>query len=182
VKDTSRPVITLKGAMVINWKRWCPYVDPGNTVTDNYYTGLVCTPDTSKVNYFLDGIYVVKFNITDPSGNKANEVIRYVQIFYSGGPVSCWPAGMKNPTSNVSFTLYPNPNHGVLNLELNPGNSPTTQILIFDANGKQIYSGEYLNANTKKIQIDLSDHDSGLYFIKVITQDGVASKVFLMEK
>ncbi len=173
VVDTTAPVITLIGPQVIDWYRWKPYVDPGNTVTDNYYTNLTCNPDLSQLNILLPGYYQVFFNITDPSGNKAKEVIRYVNVIM---------LGINNKTEKDLFHLYANPNKGLLNIDLNIENGSKANITIFDVNGKLVYSNDQLNPDDEKIQIDLSNEASGLYFIKVMADGMTASKTFAIQK
>ncbi len=85
VVDRFAPVITLKGMTFMNWPRWKPFVDPGYTVTDNYDVTVNVTVDQSKLNIYLDGIYPITYSATDAAGNKATDVIRYVNIYTQVG-------------------------------------------------------------------------------------------------
>jgi PKD repeat protein len=175
VVDRVAPVIALAGSSYVIWQRWKPYVDAGNTVTDNYYPGLTCTPDISKVNIYLPGVYQVTFNITDPSGNIAREVKRLVEITADAN-------GINNSSSNNLFTVYPNPNNGVVNVALDIKNATSANIMIYDANGKVVYAGTNISAIDNKVQIDLSTQASGMYFIKVVTDNYSSSKSFSIQK
>ena len=175
IVDRIAPVITLTGDGFINWKRWTPYVDPGTIVSDNYYTGLTATVDFSQVNVYLDGTYTVRCNITDPSGNKAIEVLRYVRVYTA-------PSGINTNTNNAMISVYPNPNNGIVNVDLNNTEATYANIVIFDANGKMVYSNNIINMTQNKVQIDLSNEASGMYFIKVITNNATSSKSFSIQK
>ncbi len=79
VKDQIAPVQTLVGAnpLVIDFGK--PFADPGTTVTDNFYTGLVSTM-VSNVNIRRIGTYQVSYQVTDPSGNSAAVITRTVEV------------------------------------------------------------------------------------------------------
>jgi len=81
VEDTTPPVITLNGDATIYHTIGKPYKDKGSTAFDNYDGDL--TKDiiiTNEVNDQEIGEYIVKYNVSDSSGNKAIEVIRTVII------------------------------------------------------------------------------------------------------
>jgi hypothetical protein len=148
-------------------------VDAGNTVTDNYYTGLVCTPDLSQLNIYLPGFYIVTFDITDPSGNKALQMKRTVQV----------RAGANGIDANADenrFSIYPNPNNGKVNIEMNIAGK--ANIMVFDANGKLVYSDDIANALNNKIQLDLSNEAPGMYFVKVVSENYSATKAITIQK
>jgi hypothetical protein len=175
VVDRIAPVITLLGQPYFTWIRWKTYVDPGNTVTDNYYTGLTCTPDISKVNINLPGLYQVTFDITDPSGNIAKQVKRLVEVSEDAN-------GITGSTNANLFSIYPNPGNGIINVTLNLDGIKNAAIMIYDANGKLVYSGSYSKTIGDKIQIDLSDKADGVYFIKVVAENYSGSKAFSIQK
>ena len=175
VLDRVAPVITLTGSGYISWPRWKPYVDAGNTVTDNYYTGLTCTPDFSNVNIYLPGIYEVTFNITDASGNKATQKKRLVEITATAN-------GITNNANNDLFNVYPNPSNGLVNIELNIAETSTASIIIYDANGKVVFNSNDVSIVNNKMQLDLSKESAGLYFIKVITNSEIKTRSFTIQK
>jgi hypothetical protein len=164
--DREAPVITLTGLQFTNWPRWKPYIDPGNTVTDNYYSGLICNPDISGVDFNLEGIYAVKFNITDPSGNKAIEVIRYVIIN---------PAGISNFSGKDQILLYPNPGKGIVSIKLMNGVVPVVKI--YDAQGKEIIPGK-MEMKKDILELDLTSQLAGLYFLQLRIGNDIIAKSF----
>jgi len=80
-KDTTPPVITLKGTAETNWPLGTAYVDAGATALDNV------DGDISNQIVVINGVdannigtYYVTFDVTDKAGNKATEVKRKVNV------------------------------------------------------------------------------------------------------
>lgn len=81
VVDTTKPVITLVGNSTITIGIRTPYADPGATAYDNYdgdITSKIVT--NSTVNTNAGGTYTVTYDVSDSSGNKADEVTRTVKV------------------------------------------------------------------------------------------------------
>lgn len=75
-----------------------------------------------------------------------------------------------NKTPELNFSVSPNPTNGMFSLVSglrNPGK--TVRIEIYNEMGKMIYS-QYLNRATS--EIDISSEPAGIYFLKVIDDDG----------
>jgi len=76
-KDTTAPVITLKGDNPYFVDKGTIYSEPGCTAYDE--TDGDITPQvvvTSNVNMADTGTYYVKYNVSDKAGNAAPEVTR----------------------------------------------------------------------------------------------------------
>ncbi|GEM_PF-4802664 len=74
-KDTTKPVITLKGDKEISIKQGTAYNEPGFTATDNVdgdVTASVKVEGTVDVN--KEGTYTLKYVVTDKAGNRAEEI------------------------------------------------------------------------------------------------------------
>lgn len=174
VKDTSAPVITLIGNQGITRKRFKPYVDPGNIVTDNYDKNLICTPDISQVDINFSGIYAVYFNVKDSSGNKAQQVIRFVNIDNS--------IGIDLIDSNQLFSIYPNPTQGSLNIILNTEEDALAKVQIFDTKGAMVFEKDTKPDNQHRLQVDIGDLAEGFYFVKLQHGNQVCIKTFSLIK
>ena len=85
IKDNIKPVITLLG----DNPQFIPddgsYVEHGATASDNYDENLSdgISIDATNVNTDTLGAYTVKYNVTDSSGNIADQVTRNVVVYYS---------------------------------------------------------------------------------------------------
>jgi PKD repeat protein len=78
---------------------------------------------------------------------------------------------------SVKLNIFPNPNSGIFNLQLNTLKSQTVSIRVTDLTGKTVYRSEEIKVNgAYNQQIDLSRLSSGVYNIFVIGDEGVAQK------
>lgn len=87
VKDSVKPVIKLDRSE-ITIEVHSDYVDSGITVTDNYDDEIAeKLVKLNPVNKDIVGDYTIKYNVTDSSGNKADEVRRTVHVVDTTAPV-----------------------------------------------------------------------------------------------
>ena len=86
VTDVVPPVIILLGGNPYVMPQGYPYVDPGVTVTDNVNSGLTAVVSGS-VNTATLGSYLLTYNATDLSGNKAIAVTRTVNVTDQTAPL-----------------------------------------------------------------------------------------------
>ncbi len=80
-KDTTPPVITLKGdnpyTLCVNTQ----YIDPGATASDNTDGDLTANIlVTNNIVAGVTGQYYVRYNVSDKAGNAAVEVVRTVNV------------------------------------------------------------------------------------------------------
>ena len=110
VVDTTAPVITLVGANPVTLEVGTAYVEPGYTATDNYngnITGSVIV--TGSVNHMVLGSYVLRYNVSDSSGNPAVERTRTVNVVDTTAPVITLLG--ENPLVLVVGTPYVEPGY-----------------------------------------------------------------------
>ena len=86
--DTIIPEIMLLGDAIINIQAGSNYEDFGATAIDNYdgdiTENIIVSGDTVNTNVL--GTYTITYNVSDSSGNIANEVIRTVNVIDTTGP------------------------------------------------------------------------------------------------
>ena len=81
VVDTTIPVITLEGDATVTVEVGSEYTDAGATATDNSDGDLTSSIVTvSTVNTTIVGVYSVRYNVADTSGNEATQVTRTVHV------------------------------------------------------------------------------------------------------
>jgi len=82
-RDTVPPLITLLGANPLTLVINDTYIDPGATAFDNIdgniTNAIVVAGD--EVNTAVAGSYVVTYNVSDSTGNKAVQVTRVVEVY-----------------------------------------------------------------------------------------------------
>lgn len=76
-------------------------------------------------------------------------------------------------SSNNPFKIYPNPSNSLVQIELNE----SAKLEIYNANGKLCF--ESLMNGMK--QIDISQFDNGIYFVKAITEDSIFHQTFVKQ-
>lgn len=86
--------------------------------------------------------------------------------------------GFISVEKELSLKLYPNPTHGLLTLELLPGNQKSATILIENIFGQVIYETQI---NTSIHHINTENYARGIYFVKVKTNDGTSMRKIIVE-
>jgi hypothetical protein len=86
--------------------------------------------------------------------------------------------GVDNFEQGSSLRLYPNPSNTVLNIELKTLISEGT-LEVFDVLGKQVFAQSLTSNSVSKI--DVSNWDSGLYLIKMSSENGEETQRFIRQ-
>lgn len=82
-----------------------------------------------------------------------------------------------NEYGQASLSLYPNPTHNVLNL--NADLQGHTEVMILDMNGKTVK--HYVVNGLNEMRLNVSDLQSGVYFIRVSNDTTIAVGKFVVE-
>ncbi|MCH8330138.1 MAG: T9SS type A sorting domain-containing protein [Bacteroidetes bacterium] len=73
----------------------------------------------------------------------------------------------------TSFEIYPNPNNGLLTIEMYIAETQDVQIRLYQFNGQLIYSSVSNNVEGHLIRsLDLKDYNKGIYYLQVISNEG----------
>ncbi|MFB6307103.1 MAG: T9SS type A sorting domain-containing protein [Flavobacteriales bacterium] len=86
----------------------------------------------------------------------------------------------KNSKNDIELNVYPNPTRGKFRLILN--NKNLNKIEIINSIGKVVYKKKQLDKNTKKMRIDLSNNQNGIYLIKGSVNGKIITKNLLLLK
>jgi hypothetical protein len=90
----------------------------------------------------------------------------------------------QNAALQQALTVYPNPSAGgVFTLKLNSGVKAGTQVTVFDAMGRRVYTRE-LNGtavNAQAANVDLSQQKAGVYTLELRTAEGTAQKKIVVQ-
>ena len=82
--------------------------------------------------------------------------------------------------SELSFNIYPNPNNGNFNIQLNNPLNENVTIELFDAIGQLVYRSNLTNTNNH--DFNLRDVSSGLYNIKISTPHSSLTRKLIIQK
>jgi plastocyanin len=97
-----------------------------------------------------------------------------VTVSQSGGTT-----GIANKTGN-SFTLYPNPTTGIVNIRFGEASGNVLDITVTDITGRVIQH-QIMNDGSQA-GIDLSANTDGTYFVKVAGENGTLTKKVILNK
>ena len=124
------------------------------------------------------------YNITGLMGKTTYEI--QVQANCSDGDISGWSGSISVQTTDVGIenylennvVLFPNPANDVVNVQCTMNNVQLEGIDVVDVYGKVIRNVVGAN-NDSPTQINVSGLASGMYFVRVTTEQGKVTKTFV---
>jgi len=126
------------------------------TINDFLNDGYCCGSGKGSL-LLTDGVTGDTLKI-DTTFNGANLVVNF-----------CLPGNSIAEYDKGNFTLYPNPNNGQFQVDFVSSINENFTCEILDALGKRVFSKKDNNRQT--IDIDLSNLNSGLYFIRLVSEN-----------
>ncbi len=179
VVDRFAPRIILHGGNLLHHPRFKPFKDPGVTLTDNYYHEEELKPllriDTSRLIVHVPDLYVVTYQVSDPSGNVSNEVLRMVQVFED---IHASVNDIKNTDKVVS--VYPNPSLDG-SIHIRSVHNKLSGITVSNMLGQELYR-QTMDIPKVETSIHLSDFKKGIYLVSVTDDTGVNAVVKVVLK
>jgi hypothetical protein len=90
---------------------------------------------------------------------------------------------VKNHDELGSFSVYPNPSNGMINVDIKPKEVGLYSMVIIDVNGKKLVnkSIQLINNQTITKQLDLTDFPKGSYFINIERNGLIGSAKIIIE-
>ncbi|MEN8194645.1 MAG: T9SS type A sorting domain-containing protein, partial [Bacteroidota bacterium] len=90
--------------------------------------------------------------------------------FGACAPIPSNPASVDS-FENELFTIYPNPSNGIFTFTSENILQGESLIEIIDVTGKRVYTFSFNNKLNSSVNIDLSNENSGIYFVKILNQN-----------
>ena len=84
--------------------------------------------------------------------------------------------------ADFDFEMFPNPTKGKLTIMPNMLSGDSATVELYDLVGTRIINQTFSKIRDKKIDINLSDLSSQVYYLKVITKDGTKIKKVVLDK
>ena len=163
----------------------------GNVLAEKSYNAQVVTRDTVEVPISELACYVFEimdeygdggatYSVFDGSNNRI--------IYGSGGTykdykgidiqVTTLVALQEAEGAIIQTLAYPNPANDKLNLEISMAQSSTANISVVDMLGREVIRLGDVNLSTGNnlIEINTSSLNSGAYFVKIMSNEGITSK------
>lgn len=85
-----------------------------------------------------------------------------------------------NTTTELTWSMYPNPTNGYVQLDLSPLNVSSAQVEVYDYTGKVIRNISVNKKGSSKVDMDLQSLASGVYFVKVSSIKGTSVKQLMI--
>lgn len=82
---------------------------------------------------------------------------------------------------NFQISMYPNPTHGLVTLQLDDIEANEAKLSIIDLSGRTVYEKVIFVADSHSNQIDLSANPKGIYFVKVLTNKGISVRRLILD-
>jgi PKD repeat protein len=129
----------------------------------NFGDGRITTQESPDHIYDWPG---GTFTVTLTVFNECDTVTKTIEVTVNR------EVGINSMNSQESFNVYPNPNNGQFNLEINSQKSSVFTYTITDLSGKQIVSSNIGVVNGKHVElISLNNVSPGFYFVKVKSEN-----------
>ncbi len=93
----------------------------------------------------------------------------------------CSVAGVEENVSNIEVAVYPNPTNGELFVDVNLLGTQDFTISVINTLGQTVKEVKQLQSNGGKIKIDLSDKNTGIYFVTVKSKSGSKVKRVVLQ-
>ena len=129
--------------------------------------------DTLTVTPFREnmGCYEIMVTATDSSGATATDQFQLC--------VLDWITGTDEFVNLAKAQLYPNPTEGMVTLEISGNHSSEVEVVVMNILGKEVLKKDF---HTKELlQIDMSEHVSGMYIVKLIVDGNEIVKKLILD-
>ncbi len=148
------------------------------SVEDNYYGSNELLPLIQvighNVNIWRAGVYYINYQVTDPSGNKSQVVLRPVMVQY---PPDCENSfvGKENLTLSEQVMVYPNPSKGEVTVDFALNNMEPVFIEVTNILGAKVASYTF-NGGFGSQSLDLGKFGQGTYLLNIRNQKETTTK------
>ena len=78
--------------------------------------------------------------------------------------------------------LFPNPTSGWITIELEDVSATFASIHVYSITGKMAISQPMVNISSGKYQLDLNEHASGIYIVRLLIEGSVVTKRIMLSK
>jgi len=142
---------------------------PINIASSTQYPGLLQNWQVSLKDYAGQKVFINFLHNSDD-----DNFIAIDDILVTGtNPATA----MEEFNMKSSFNIYPNPSSSKINIDLRLIKSSILDISIYNSLGLKILN--IIDKQTIKPSIDISSMSSGLYFINILTEDGIITNQFV---
>ncbi|HLG02149.1 MAG TPA: PKD domain-containing protein, partial [Bacteroidia bacterium] len=114
--------------------------------------------------YTANGTYTVTLTVTGPCGTDT-----YTQV------ITISQVGIRDNDLANTLSIYPNPNDGRFTIAFEFSQPKDVTVEVLDVAGRVIFNDKAIGISNYNNVIDLSDAGQGMYIVRVLTNEGVAT-------
>lgn len=93
----------------------------------------------------------------------------------------CSTTGIEENSSNIDMSIYPNPTNGELFIDITTIDVQDFTISVINTLGQTIKEIKQVKSNSGKIKVDLSDKNTGIYFVTIKSKSGSSVKRIVLQ-
>jgi hypothetical protein len=148
------------------------------SVEDNYYGNNELFPLVKilshNVNVMRAGMYYINYQVTDPSGNKSQVVLRPVMVRYAPDCENSF-VGTENLGLADQVQVYPNPSAGEVTIDFALNNMESITIEVTNLVGAKVATYTF-NGGFGSQVLDLGKFGQGTYLLNIRNQKETTTK------
>lgn len=95
--------------------------------------------------------------------------------------ISGTPLTIDEASSNAAFSIFPNPNSGVFQIQMSYEHSKNIKVEIVNTMGQTIFTEKKINVIDNHFNINLPTQPTGMYFLKLTDNDKMETVRFLID-
>lgn len=145
---------------------------PGVSYIWDFGDNTVEQGNVTSHTYTENGTYTIQLTVNNGQGS-VNQFSREVTI-----------TGIQTSISDIDFngamSVYPSPTNSLVNVAFQLKNTQNVDVAIYSVDGKVVDVQNYSNTTDVNTQFNVSSLTSGVYFIKVTTDEGIATQKFVV--
>ncbi len=122
-------------------------------------------------DYTSNGTYTVTLTVTGPCGTDT-----YTQV------ITITQVGMQDTDLANTLSLFPNPNDGMFTLSFSFEKAKDVTVEVLDVTGRLVYSDRQNGITLYNKQIGIENADQGMYMVRIITTEGVATQKIIIQR
>jgi PKD repeat protein len=121
--------------------------------------------------YSINGTYTVTLTVTGPCGSDTYTMV-----------ITISQVGLQDNDLSSTLSLFPNPNDGNFTLSFDFTKTKDVTIQVLDVSGRIVFSDQENNVMNYNKQIGLDNAESGMYFVRIMTTEGVVIQKVMIQR
>lgn len=121
--------------------------------------------------YSTNGTYTVTLTVSGPCGSDTYTFV-----------ITISQVGLQDNDLSNTLSLFPNPNDGNFTLSFDFTKSKDVTVQVLDVSGRVVFNDQENNVMNYDKQIGLENAEQGMYFVRIITTDGVVTEKVMIQQ